>query len=322
LDTEPGGVSLSIGVVIVTYNSAGHIGPCLDSLSAAASGLALSVVVVDNGSKDGTVGIAREAWPGLRLIEEPQNVGFARAVNIGASVLRDCRYILLLNPDATMADGSLARLSAALDDAPRAAACGPHLRYPDGRHQISARPLPTLSSVIHDALLLYHLMPRPDLIEQFPPDSRVTGIDCLSGACMLIRRDCFDALDGLDERFFLYGEDIDFCARVRILGRTLLLVPDATVVHAEGASAFKDRARFFEEIHRARAQYVRKHFGPIKAALALAAQVTGLALRGVLYSFGPMFGRSDLRPLVRHQWAAIATVLRRKSPTRQRIAAG
>ena len=300
----------AVGVVVVSHNSAEHIGMCLRSLEAAAGDLPLRVVLVDNDSRDGTVNLARPAWPGLRVIEQTENVGFARAVNQAAAVLNDCRHLLLLNPDARMEAGSLKTLVAALDAAPRAAACGPRLRYPDGRHQISARPLPTLAGVVYDALLLYHLTRCPDLVEQFPTGPDAAEVDCLSGACMLVHRECFDALEGLDERFFLYGEDVDLCARLKAMGRTLLVVPAAVVIHVEGASTFKDRALFFREVHRARSQYVRKHFAPLDAALAIAAQVMGLAARGFLYPIGPLLGRPDVRAHARHQWAAAATVLR------------
>lgn len=300
----------SIGVVIVTHNSAPHISNCLASLPVAAPGSPLRVVLVDNHSEDETVMIARSARPDLQVIEQPDNPGFARAVNRAATLLTDCRYVLLLNPDATLRPGSLETLVAALEATPRAAACGPHLRYPDGRHQISARPLPSLTGVIYDALLLYHLRRCPNLVEQFPAGQEVAEVDCVSGACMLIRRESFDALEGFDERFFLYGEDVDFCARLRALGRTLLVVPAAVVVHVEGASTFRDRALFFREVHRARTQYVRKHFGSVPAALAIGAQVIGLAARGFIYPFGSLMGRPDVKPLARHQWAAALTVLR------------
>lgn len=300
----------SIGVAIVTHNSAPHISSCLASLPEAALGNPLRVVLVDNHSEDDTVRIARSARPDLVVIEQEDNPGFAQAVNRAATLLTDCRYVLLLNPDATLRAGSLETLVAALEASPRAAACGPHLRYPDGRHQISARPLPTLAGVIYDALLLYHLRRCPDLVEQFPAGQEAAEVDCVSGACMLIRRESFDALQGFDEMFFLYGEDVDFCARLRAMGRTLLVAPAAVVVHVEGASTFRDRALFFREVHRARAQYVRKHFGSVPAALAIGAQVIGLAVRGLLYPFGPLMGRPDVKPLARHQWTALLTVLR------------
>lgn len=310
---EPGANQIDagtcVGVVVVTRNSAEHIAPCLRALRAATTELPLRLVVVDNDSHDGTVAIASAAWAGLPVIRNLENTGFTAAVNMGASTLADCSHLLMLNPDAFLSAGSLDTLMAALNASPSAAACGPHLLYPDGRHQISARPLPTLTGTIYDALLLYHLKARPDFVEQFPPDHRLTEVDCLSGACMLIRRQAFDDLDGLDERFFLYGEDVDFCARLRGLGRTLLLVPEARVFHVQGASAFKDRSLFFQEAHRARALYARKHFGAVKAAVAISAQVVGLMARGALYVFGPWFGRPDLRPHAAHQWRAIATLL-------------
>lgn len=306
----------SVGVAIVTHNSATHISSCLLSLPASAPGIPMRVVLVDNHSADGTVAVARAARPDLDVIEHPENVGFARAVNAAASVLADCPYLLLLNPDTIMEAGSLTSLLVALSGFPKAAACGPHLLYPDGQHQISARPLPTLAGTIYDALLLYHLKRRPDFVEQFPKDLNPMEVDCLSGACMLIHRGWFDALHGLDEQFFLYGEDVDFCRRLHENGRTMLLVPVARVSHVEGASAFQDRGLFFQEIHRARALYARKHFGAVESMCAIVAQVTGLAARGVLYTFGPALGRPDLRVEAPHQWKAIRTVLGRRPPQR------
>lgn len=248
-----------VSVVVVGYRAAALLPGCLDSLDAAGGELALERIVVDNASGDETAAVVG-ARPQVRLLANAANRGFAAAANQGAREARG-RLLLFLNPDARPAPASLAALVSALEAADRAGLAGPRLAWPDGRPQPSAWPAPSLATLAFEALLLRNLWPRSQLDHLAAPvDGPPLAVPCLSGACLLARRPCFDSLGGFDEGFFLYHEDWDLCLRARDAGWSCLLVPSAEAVHERGTSAFLDRGDFWRRYHESRDLLIRKHF--------------------------------------------------------------
>jgi N-acetylglucosaminyl-diphospho-decaprenol L-rhamnosyltransferase len=291
-------------IVLVTFNSADHVLACLQGLAAAADGLSFQVVVADNASRDETVERIEQSFPEHELLRLPGNLGFARAVNLAAARAMAPR-VLLLNPDAVMQPGSLRLLVEALDAFPEAAAVGPLLVNSDGSFQVSARRSPSLARLAFDSFMLYLLLPRKLRRTWQPAQSEPHVVECLSGACLLMRRRCFEELGGLDERFFLYGEDVDLCLRAVRAGHELRLVPSARVVHAIGGSAFQDRRSFLVHLHRSQAQLLRKHFRGALGWLGLLIQLAGIGLRVVAFSVsGVMLGRRELLERAGHNAAA------------------
>jgi N-acetylglucosaminyl-diphospho-decaprenol L-rhamnosyltransferase len=274
--------SPALTVIIVAYRSAAHLPACFEALSAAAVGVAWDLVVVDNASGDGTPELVERAAPGVRLILNEANRGFAAAVNQAARTARG-RYLLLLNPDARPLPGCVSGLVAELDGTPEAALAGPQLLDSDGTPQPSAWLAPGFLTLAYDALLLHNLWPRSRLRLVTPAGQGAVDVECLSGACLLVRRAVFEALGGLDERFFLYYEDTDLGVRARAGGHRVRLVPAARAVHLVGGSSFQDRREFLRRFHESRRLFLAKHHhGPRGAALRVLHRL-GFAVQVLLY---------------------------------------
>jgi GT2 family glycosyltransferase len=255
--------------IVVTYRSAAHVGAALEALASAAGRLEVELVVVDNASGDGTPDLVRRQAPDARLILNGSNRGFAAAVNQAARAAAG-RHLLLLNPDARPLPDCVSRLVAELDALPEAALAGPQLVGPDGAPQPSAWRALGLLSLAYDALLLHNLVPRSRLRRVRPTGREPVDVECLSGACLLVRRAAFEALGGLDERFFIYFEDTDLAVRARAAGYRVRLVPAAQAVHLVGGSSFQDRREFLVRFHQSRRRYLAKHHrGPKGAALRI-----------------------------------------------------
>ena len=216
-----------LSIVIVSYNAREDLERCLDSLARHPPAAAHDIVVVDNASRDDTVAAVRARWAGVRLIEAGGNLGFSAANNIG---IRNSsgELVLLLNGDTLVPAGSIDGLVAVLDRRPDAAVVGPRLVDASGRAELS---FGDMISPLGE--LRQKLRARGD-VERLT--SRAREVDWVSGACLLVRRADAEAVGLLDERFFLYTEDVDFCASIRSRGRKILFTPAVHVVHLRGRS--------------------------------------------------------------------------------------
>jgi GT2 family glycosyltransferase len=209
------------------------------------------------------------------------NRGFAVAVNQAARMARG-RHLLLLNPDARPLPGCVSRLAAELDAHPEVALAGPQLLGPDGALQPSAWPAPGLLTLAYDALLLHNLMPRSRLRLVSAPDREPVDVECLSGACLLVRRSAFEVLGGLDERFFIYYEDTDLAVRARAAGHRVRLVPAAQALHLLGGSSFQDRREFLVRFHESRRRFLAKHHRGLKGVALRILHRVGFAVRATV----------------------------------------
>ena len=267
-----------ITAIVVAYRSAAHLGDGLRALEAGCRGRAWELIVVDNASGDGTPALVRSAAPMARVIVNETNVGFAAAVNQAARTAGG-RYLLLVNPDARPQRGCIARLAGELDAHPDVALAGPQLVAADGTPQPSAWPAPGLLTLAYDALLLHNVMPRSRLRMVGARSDMAIDVECLSGACLLVRRAAFEALGGLDERFFIYYEDTDLGLRARAAGHRVRLVPAARAVHLLGGSSFQDRREFRLRFHESRRRFLAKHHRGAKGAALRALHWAGFAVR-------------------------------------------
>jgi GT2 family glycosyltransferase len=249
-----------LSIVIVTYNSAAHIDACLRSLVEHAPAIAHEILVVDNASTDNTVASIRARWSGVRLIEAGANLGFAAANNLGIGH-SFAPLILLLNPDTVVPTGAVDTLVAVVDRRSDVGIAGPKLIDANGRAELSWGNM---------------LSPWAELRQQLMArwaeslTRREREVDWVSGACMLIRREAADAAGLMDERYFMYAEDVDFCAAVRSRGWKVLFTPAAKVKHLRGqsratASAATERAyresqiAFYEKHHPRWAGWLRRY---------------------------------------------------------------
>jgi GT2 family glycosyltransferase len=226
-----------LSVIIVTFNSRAEIDSCLRSVMDG-SRIDREIVVVDNASPDGTAAHVREHWPGVRLIELGANLGFARAMNTGIRQTFG-ELVLLLNPDASVPPGAIDRLVAALDRDPQAAVAGPRIVDAHGHAELSfGRMISPITDLWQKTLSVGSTRRWPvvtTIVERRA--QRTKYVDWVTGACLLAYRADLEAVGLLDERFFLYTEDVDLCASMRARGRRVLFTSDVEVRHQRGASA-------------------------------------------------------------------------------------
>jgi len=254
---------IDVSVLVVSYNSASVLPRCLDSVARQTAGLTLETTVIDNASSDGSADLAR-ARPDVRVIANPVNRGFAAAVNQGLGATAG-RYVLWLNPDAALVGDGLRALVAYMDAHPTVGIAGPRILDPDGGLQRSARAFPSYDwAVGHRHSLLTRLFPnnpysRRYLLSDLDP-SRPRAVDWVSGAALLHRRALAEGIGGLDETFFMYCEDVDFCLRARRAGWTTAYHPGLVVEHeVAGSTRSRTRAMLVER-HRSLWRYYKKHF--------------------------------------------------------------
>jgi GT2 family glycosyltransferase len=260
--------------VVVTYDALPWIERCLESVRGTPA------VVVDNGSSDGTVAFVRERFPDVRVVES-ENRGLGAGWNLGIRET-DSRYVLLLNADAWLVGDALERLVAFADSEPRAAVVGPRLLDPDGTLQRSVRGVPTLWRLATEYLFLRKLAPRSTLLNAFYgggfEHDETREVEVVMGACMLVRRDAIVEVGGLDEDFFLFSEETDWCHRFREAGWTVVFFPGAECVHVRGAS---HGGRLYRENLRGHLRFLAKHRGLRYARRARRLLLVSLRLRGL-----------------------------------------
>jgi len=275
-----------VTAVIVSFNTREHLLRCVASLQAHVS-LPIEVVVVDNGSDDGSAAAVRAAHPAARVVENGANLGFAAACNRG---LREARapYGLLLNSDAEVCPGTVEALARVLDERPEVGVVGPRTVGPDGGPQLSFGPDLTPPAEWRQRRLVVGLRQG-----QAAAVREVTALSAreqepawVSAACLLARKAALDAVGGLDERFFLYEEDVDLCLRVRRAGWRILYTPAAVVMHHLGKSMDMAPARARLEYDRSHLRFYAKHRGPGARAL-LRAYLAGSAAAGWVAALGP-----------------------------------
>ena len=226
-----------LAIVVVSYNARADLARALSSLTAAPPATSHEIVVVDNASTDGAATLVRERFPGVRVIDAGGNLGFARANNIGIRATTS-EWVLLLNPDTIVPPGAVDVMVDHLARHPHVVALGPRLVDDDGRAELSfgAMYSPWSEARRKVALTLdaRGFAPTRRWIDRVSRRQRV--VDWVSGACLLVRREAGDAAGWLDERYFMYAEDVDFCAALRRAGGQVLFSPVAEIVHARGRS--------------------------------------------------------------------------------------
>jgi GT2 family glycosyltransferase len=248
---------MNVSVVIVNWNTGMLLAECVRSVLANGAD---EVIVVDNASSDDSIAGVRAQFASVKVVENRENAGFARASNQAVRLSRG-RYILLLNPDTRMVEGSLDRMVRFLESRPKAGAVGPRLLNTDGTLQVSAYPEPTLFREMWRLLHLDSVWPAGSYPMSSWPEDEAREVDVLTGACILLRREVLDAGDLLDERYFIYSEDQDLCRRLRSQGWDLYWEPDAVVVHHGGQSTRQVKLEMFVQLYREKVSYFRKHHG-------------------------------------------------------------
>jgi N-acetylglucosaminyl-diphospho-decaprenol L-rhamnosyltransferase len=257
MTTPPSTPRLSI--IIVTYNSTADIDACLGSLVQHPPSTDHEIVVVDNASTDGTAATVRSRWRSVRVIDAGANVGFSSGNNLGMQRTVGS-LVLLLNPDTSVPAGSLDRLVAALDARPDVAVVGPRLVDANGRVELSfGRMLSPLAELRQRFLVECGRQTRPVGAYVESLTRKPQEVHWVSGACLLVRRADAEAVGLMDERFFMYAEDVDFCASIRARGRRVLFCPTAEVIHLRGRSRATVSAATERAYRRSQLAFYEKH---------------------------------------------------------------
>jgi len=259
---------MDLSIVIINWNVRDLLRRCLLSLDQGLATvdcrLACEVIVVDCASSDGSAGMVRREFPWVRLIASEENLGYARGGNLGAAQATG-RYLLLLNPDTEVVGDALSTMVRYMDQHPSVGAVGPQLRYPDGTLQSSRRRFPTLATAFCESTLLQQWFPDNRVARRYYLDDRPADVpqpvDWLVGAALMIRRETWQQVGPLDEGFFMYFEELDWCRRCRVAGWEIHYLPAAQVIHHEGKSSEQVAAARTIRFQRSKIRYFRKYYG-------------------------------------------------------------
>jgi len=275
----------ALSVIVVSYRSRDHVLKCFASLRDAVGDLDVGVVMVDNDSRDGGIEAVAERFPDAQVIANRENVGYARAVNQGIRA-SDSEFVLVMNPDCEVRPGAIATLIDYLRGHPQAAVVGPKILNADGSLEYSARAYPDhLTFLFNRYSLLTRLFPSNPFSRRYLltdwDHATVREVDWMSGACLMVRREAIDQVGAMDEAFFMFNEDVDWCRRMRLAGWAVTYVPDAVVVHRVGASKSKVAPKIIYERHRGMIHYFHKHH-PTNPILTLVADALILMRAGFM----------------------------------------
>ncbi len=288
-----------VAVIIVNYNVRDLLDRALRSLHETAGTLINEIWVVDNASTDDTADFLAQRWPNVNLVVNKENRGYSQANNQGIKKSQS-DYILVLNPDTEVQRGALQELVEFMDSRPQAGVCGPKIISPQGYFRPECRRgFPTPLAAFSRLFGLATLFPRSRVFGKYhltylEPDYEAQ-VDALSGACMMVRRKATENVGYFDEDYFLYGEDIDWCWRMKKAGWEVWYIPRASIIHIKGASMRRSSGRsdwFFFDAMRI---FVRKHLRDKYPPPLLWLLDTGIRLRyflGYIFPWLRKAGRS------------------------------
>lgn len=325
-----------LSIIVVSYNTRDLLRECLQSIyHQPTSRYQFEVLVVDNASSDGSAEMVRAEFGGAKLIANGENVGFGAANNQALQQAQG-HYILLLNPDATVVGPAIWQMLAFLEAQPGAAVVSPALQYPDGKFQEGAFHFPTLAQIFLDLFPLNWRLTRSRLNGRYPRRfyggdyPRAFEIDFPLGACLLVRRTVLEQVGFLDENFFMYMEEIDWCYRIKQAqvargyeevglrfrsGRKrphywqIFCLPAAKVIHHGGASTGQFRAESFYQLYRSRNYFYKKHYSHSFQIVARWLVRLGLGLKLVGAAFRRIVGRNGVSDF-QNQWRVYRRIWR------------
>jgi len=316
---------IDLSVVIVSWNVKALLEKCLRSLLkspgwrlippdgelSGADGRSLEVWVVDSASSDGTAEMVRSQFSGVGLIANSENVGFTRGNNQGISRCGG-RAVMLLNPDTEVLGDALTVMTEYLDAHQDVGVVGPRISTPDGGIQPSRRRFPSYGTAFIESTCLQQWFPRHPVLARYymwdAPDDREQDVDWLEGACLLARSEVVKQVGGLDERFFMYSEELDWCQRIKAAGWRVVYLPQAQILHYGGKSSDQVVAAKHIHFQRSKIAYYSKYFGRFRGGLLrwflLATYAWMWTVEGLKWLAG------HRRPLRAERTAAYGQVLR------------
>jgi GT2 family glycosyltransferase len=310
-----------ISVIIVSWNARKYVYECLESLLRTCGGSNLEVILVDNGSTDGTPDMVEADFPSVHLIREDQNLGFAKANNIG---IREStgEYVCLVNSDVKFINNCIETLVAFLRENPDVGMVGPKMLTASQQTTRSTMRFPTVwnmfcRSVGLDVLLRQSTIPHSQLMSDFDHET-TRDVEILNGWFWMVPRAALDQVGLLDERFFIYGEDMDWCYRFHESKKRVVFVADAEAIHHGGASSAAAPVRFVVECQRADMQFYKKHYGMPKRVSLLSIRIfhhmirmAGFGLVSAVWRSGP----GEVKSKFQREAAILAWLLRDSNPS-------
>ncbi|HET9745114.1 MAG TPA: glycosyltransferase family 2 protein [Chitinophagaceae bacterium] len=289
---------MQLSIVIVNYNSKRLLENCLVSIKKAIEGIETEIIIVDNNSTDGTREQLPSKFPGVKFIFNHENRGFAKACNQGGKVATG-KYILFLNPDTILPETSLVDCVSFFESHPDAGAVG--VRMVDIRKNFlkeSKRGLPTPSASFYKLFGLSAVFPRSKTFSKYYeghlPETAINPVNVLSGAFMMIRKHVFEKLNGFDERFFMYGEDIDLSFRILQARYKNYYLGTISVMHLKGGSTSYNY-KYVKDFYGAMNLFVKKHYGS-KPILFRSLLYLGIYVRKMLAMLGMLFKGKNTIP--------------------------
>ncbi len=254
--------------MIVSWNVRPLLERCLASilLRVDSSRNDCEIIVVDNASTDDSVQVVARRFPTVKLIAAERNLGFARGNNVGLGQATGT-YLLLLNPDTEVVGTALSSMVDYMEAHPDIGVLGPRLLFPDGRTQPSRRRFPTLATALVESTVVQQWFPNMPMLRTYyvqdRSDDQEQDVDWLVGACLLVRRQAWEQVGPLDEQFFMYSEELDWCRRFKMSGWRVAYFPDAQIIHHEGQSSGQVAPARHIYFQTSKVQYFRKHHGPL-----------------------------------------------------------
>lgn len=255
-----------LSIVIVNYNVKDLLKKCLESIFKYEKDIEFEVIVVDNNSKDHSPEMLKRDFPQVKLIENNRNLGFSRACNQGIKESRG-RYILLLNPDTELTPGGLKKMIDFMDSNPDVGICGPKMMDKEGKLQFSCRSFPSyLTAISSSQSILNRIFPDNFLSQKYllkeKNHSQIMEVDWVSGSSLLAKRKMFEKIGLLDQRFYMYVEDVDLCYRAKKFGFSVFYFPPIVIIHHIGKSTQKKKLSMLVEHHKSMYYFYRKHYSP------------------------------------------------------------
>ena len=278
---------MDLSIIIVSWNTKEFLLPCVRSVFENEQGISREVIVVDNGSQDGSGNEVKKTFPSIHLVENQKNMGFAKAVNQGLQKASG-RYILLLNPDTQMKGGAIDRFVSFMDSHSGTGVAGAQLLNSDGSKQNSIANFPSLATELLNKRLLRWLFPKrfPGKERNYPEPVEVNSV---IGACMMVRREALDQVGSLDEDYFLFLEETDWCYRMKKAGWKIYHVPQTEVIHFQGKSAETDKKRSRVEYFRSRYHFFKKNRGSGLCFILVVGLMVRLLVESISMTFACLF---------------------------------
>lgn len=287
---------MDLSIIIVNWNTRDLLGQCLSSVYDTVHGLEFEVLVVDNASCDGSAAMVRERFPEVRLVCNEENVGFACANNQAICACQG-RYVLLLNSDVLVLQGALNQMVDFISERSEIGALGCQLLNEDGSIQHYPKRQITLAREFGRAFYMDELAARLGAGKRQDKAAREVGR--IKGACMLLRREAIDSVGLMEENFFMFAEEDDWCLRILREGWKIYFLPQVAVVHYGGSSVKQVSEEMFLHLHRSKIAFFRKHYGATAALALKGIYAVGYAVRAIGAAFAALV-RSSFRQNLRN----------------------